>query len=750
MSCVSLSLSWKRFHSLQQRQQAGPSRKYRGNVVGGQQANASAGSAGSAGSRVSVVAQLSKSSKSKSSSSSSSFSSSRSSCCSRTAAHSMRLTRSFNRGKRKVLRQKLPLLGQDSASSLVCRSELYGSSKRESCEVVSCDLLVLGSGIAGLTCALEAANYGTEVVVVTKSNIMEGSTKYAQGGVAAVMGQGGGGGRGGREREGKDCVTHHVEDTMNAGCYLNDRKAVEIMCREGPQQVEMLCQIGVPFTTVKRKEGGGGDKKVLHLGKEGGHSHSRVVHAADTTGAAIEKALVEKVLRHPKIRVHENMFALDLLTMPHKGDEEQQKCNGNNIGCYGCDTIDLVEGSYLRFVSKCTVIATGGCGQIYPETTNPQVATGDGIAMASRAGALVKNMEFIQFHPTSLFVDKKSSGDASSVKQTVEENKEEEDQQDVLKNVFLISEAVRGAGAVLRNTRGEAFMSQYDARADLAPRDIVARAIYDQMRLHETSHVFLDATHLSEEEVNEEFPHISSHVSKVLGIEMSESWIPVVPAQHYVCGGVLTNTSGETNVKGLYAIGEAACTGVHGANRLASNSLLEGLVFGKRSVLKSLAYMDNVHPLDLLAAEHSQLSLLRFNGDDDDIDGMTIVGVAGDVDGDDGQQVTEYMKSIQNLMWKYAGILRNDKGLKKGLKKVRQLRSELQEQVEKSESCKCVKHAELMNMVDVAELVLIGARKREASAGLHFNVDRPERNASDAEDANAAALNLSTEKKKEL
>merc|ERR1712003_244990 len=301
----------------------------------------------------------------------------------------------------------------------------------------------------------------------------------------------------------------------------------------------------------------------------------------------------------------------------------------------------------MGFVSKCTVIATGGCGQIYPKTTNPCVATGDGIAMAARVGATVENMEFVQFHPTSLYVDKEKQkekdGDdngSNSSDSDADSDADADADANSFSSVFLISEAVRGAGAVLRNAKGEKFMKFYDPRADLAPRDIVARGIYDQMRIHGSDHVYLDVTHLCKEQIEEEFPHISGHVKSVLGLNMSEDYVPVVPAQHYSCGGILTNTRGETDVRGLYAIGESACTGVHGANRLASNSLLEGLVFGKRSVLKSLAYMDNVHPLDLLAAEHSQLSLLRFNGDDDDIDGMTIVGVAGDVDGDDGQQVT--------------------------------------------------------------------------------------------------------------
>lgn len=633
------------------------------------------------------------------------------------------------------------------------QAEGKSQSQAGACDIVTCELLVLGSGVAGLTCALEAADLGVEVVVVTKSDVMEGSTKYAQGGVAAVMTSQPKGGD--KEKEGprasspllkeietklKDSVNLHVEDTMNAGCYLNNRNAVEIMCREGPSQVKMLRKIGVPFTMVDQttKSGvnrdppsptpppAGGSKLArasaseeaderqkkkakLHLGKEGGHSRSRVVHAADATGAAMMKALVDRVRAHENIEIRENVFALDLLVLPLQhnpsaGSEgtlsTEDTESAEQRGCYGCDAIDLTTGTYQRFVSKSTVVATGGCGQIYPETTNPHVATGDGIAMAARAGAKVENMEFIQFHPTSLFVE-------------VSENVDGDTNQ-----VFLISEAVRGAGAVLRNAKGETFMDLYDPRADLAPRDIVARGIYDQMRRHETAHVYLDATHLTKSECQREFPHISSHVYATLGIDMSQDWIPVVPAQHYTCGGILTSTNGETNVKGLYAIGEAACTGVHGANRLASNSLLEGLVFGKRSVVKSMKYMEEVVEEALLAAEHVQISSLTFAMND---------GSPRDCDLSPGGDIESLISSMQNLMWKHAGILRNDRDLKRGLQKVKRMRRRLLEDLEVSNTlCNGVKHAELINMVTVGELVLEGATKREVSAGLHWNVDRPE------------------------
>lgn len=291
-------------------------------------------------------------------------------------------------------------------------------------------------------------------------------------------------------------------------------------------------------------------------------------------------------------------------------------------------------------------------------------------------------------------------------------------------------------------------MRSYDPRADLAPRDIVARGIYDQMRIHDTKHVYLDVTHLTREQVEEEFPHISGKVRQALGLEMSETWVPVVPAQHYACGGIWTNTDGETSLKGLYAIGESACTGVHGANRLASNSLLEGLVFGKRAVTSALMRMENVDPLDLFAAEHSQMSPLRFNTDN----GTAAAAAAEEWEGQTDAQVRvpsasldkpvkKKLKKVKKLMWKYAGILRNDKDLKKGLKKVRKLKGKLTEEMQALEACKGVEHVELINMVQVAELVLEGAISRKHSAGLHCNVDRPEpkenANAETFVDANA-------------
>merc|ERR1712003_287886 len=401
----------------------------------------------------------------------------------------------------------------------------------------------------------------------------------------------------------------------------------------------------------------------------------------------------------------------------------------------------------MGFVSKCTVIATGGCGQIYPKTTNPCVATGDGIAMAARVGATVENMEFVQFHPTSLYVDKekqkeKDGNDSNSSDSDADSDADADADANSFSSVFLISEAVRGAGAVLRNTKGEKFMKFYDPRADLAPRDIVARGIYDQMRIHGSDHVYLDVTHLTREQVEEEFPHISGKVRQALGLEMSETWVPVVPAQHYACGGIWTNTDGETSLKGLYAIGESACTGVHGANRLASNSLLDGLVFGKRAVASALRHMQTVESTDLYAVEHfpfhqmnSSLGLFPTTtkniktSSSSSSSSSSLQHQQALVD----ERTMKRLAKVKKLMWKYAGIRRSDKDLQTGLRKLRELKMQLQQEkeweVETSTSSTRpieARQVELWNMVDVAELVFHGAIKRKASAGLHWNVDRPE------------------------
>ena len=412
-------------------------------------------------------------------------------------------------------------------------------------DVATYDVLVLGSGIAGLTYALEAAKRGMRVAVVTKGSISEGSTRYAQGGVAAVLNPSTGTASQTSEGspfpvDGADSVCAHVADTMSAGSYLNDEAAVATMCREGPRLVDDLVAMGVAFT--RNAEDGS-----LHLGREGGHSHSRVVHAADMTGAAIEACLVDAVRAQPAIAVHEHTFALDLLSVPSgdfSDDVSKPPPSPTPPLCVGADAVCLQSGRAVRFVAKATVLATGGAGQVYPTTTNPEVATGDGIAMAYRTHASVANMEFVQFHPTALYMPNQSiqsmgdcynTGPSSSLSPSPSSSPSPSPSPS---SVFLITEAVRGAGGILLNLAGERFMPGVDPRAELAPRDVVARGIYEQMRTRGESHVLLDVSHISRHEILSHFPNIARHCKQALGLDITQDAIPVAPAQHYTCGGV--------------------------------------------------------------------------------------------------------------------------------------------------------------------------------------------------------------------
>lgn len=510
---------------------------------------------------------------------------------------------------------------------------------------VDADVLVIGSGIAGLTFALRMAE-AADVVLVTKKQRLESSTNYAQGGIAAVIDQ-------------RDSFERHIADTLRAGAGLCHRERVEMLVRSGPRAVADLIDWGVRFT---RGEGG------LSLGIEGGHSHPRIVHSKDHTGLAIESALLEAVAQHSGITLLEHHMALGL----------EVACADGERRCAGGWVLDAESARLMYVNAKATLVATGGSASVYRHSTNPAIATGDGVAMAYRAGAAIANMEFIQFHPTALY--------------PAEEH------------AFLISEAVRGEGAVLRNHAGVAFMPAYDARRDLAPRDIVARAVQSEMKKSGEAHVWLDATGMGRQRLEERFPQIVAEcVSR--GIDPETQPIPVVPAAHYVCGGVWTDMDGHTTVPSLFAVGECACTGVHGANRLASNSLLEAVVFAERAA----------------ARMREQLRRERRKSADasppEDLSGFPADGLAG------------LRQRLKRLMWLRLGIVRGLAEMEAASDEIVSLREEWEAlrrgRSPSGSATPWVEAAEVLNMLDVAGLVARCALARRESRGLHYVVDFP-------------------------
>jgi len=514
------------------------------------------------------------------------------------------------------------------------------------------DFLVIGSGIAGLTFAIKAAEHGS-VGLVTKKEIMEANTAYAQGGIAGVF-----------DTE-QDSFDKHVRDTLDAGAGLCDPEAVELVVRNGPRLIRELMEYGAEFT---RKNG------ELHLGREGGHSENRIVHAADMTGREIEQALVDNVKRHPDIEVFEHHFAIDLLTEHHLG-REVSRDEPDPINCFGAYVLDQEKGEICRMLAKSTVLATGGAGQVYLYSTNPPVATGDGIAMAYRAKARIENLEFIQFHPTSLSVPEANS--------------------------FLISEAVRGFGGILRNGDGESFMGQYDERKELAPRDIVARAIDDQLKKSGERNVFLDVTHLDGEEVKSAFPNIYT-TCLYYGIDITKKPIPVVPAAHYTCGGVSTDLKGRTSIHRLFACGEVACTGVHGANRLASNSLLESLVFSDVAVREAI---------DLVGKVELREDIPEWDE-------------SGTVNTEEWILIEHNKQELQQIMWDYVGIVRSNLRLERAMRRIDLLYEEVEDFYHRTKVS--VPLCELRNLISVAYLIVRSAMQRKESRGLHYTTDYPD------------------------
>ena len=535
-------------------------------------------------------------------------------------------------------------------------------------DVHECDFLVLGSGIAGLTYALKVAEHG-RVAIVTKGKAFEGCTRYAQGGISAVL-------------DVADSVEDHVHDTLVAGAYLNDVEAVRVVCSEGPELVLQLAEFGATFT-----RNGNGE---LHLTREGGHSARRVVHAADATGAEIERALLLTARRHRNIEIFEDKLAVDLVLDQSKPDEESI--------CLGADVLDLKTMKLSRFVAPTTMLATGGAGQIYPLTTNPVVSTGDGIAMAHRANATVANLEFVQFHPTALHAPSCPNPEGLAPGRA-----------------FLISEAVRGEGGFLLSADGKRrFMEGVDPRKELAPRDIVARAIQTEMRSSGSDHVLLDISHLPSDDVLHHFPTIAEQCAR-MGIDITREPIPVVPAQHYLCGGVSAGLHGETNIQGLFACGEVACSGLHGANRLASNSLLEGLVFGARAVHAAIAHVETSRKRQvnaIMAAKSCRNVAKSWRRPPRP---LTAAASAW---------VNSKRTKLQSLMWAAAGIVRDQEKMKMALREIAEL------YIESRALCEIYglnqDLVELRNMVTVGELIISSALQRKESRGGHFRVDFPQ------------------------
>lgn len=513
------------------------------------------------------------------------------------------------------------------------------------------DFLVIGSGIAGLIYALKVADHGT-VCILTKTQAEETATKYAQGGIAAVMYT-------------PDTYEKHIIDTITAGDGLNNKQIVELTIKESTARIRELIEWGAQFDKD--------DNGDYDLAREGGHSEKRVFHHKDSTGLEIERALINKIEEHPNIEIMENHFAIDLITQHHLGITKTRK--DKDIQCYGVYAMDLKTSEICTVLARKTMLATGGAGNIYSNTTNPSVATGDGIAMAYRAKALVENMEFIQFHPTSLY------------------NPNE-------KPSFLITEALRGFGAVLKTLKGAEFMQKYDERKSLAPRDIVARAIDNEMKLSGDDYVHLDATHLDKNELIKNFPRIYAKCLSI-GIDITRDMIPVVPSAHYICGGVKVDEYGRSSVANLYASGECASTGLHGANRLASNSLLESAVFSHRAsadaieTVGSTPFMENVPDWNAEGMVMNEEMIL----------------------------ITQSLKELRSIMSNYVGIVRSDLRLKRALDRLETIYRETEDLYDKS--ILTVDICELRNMINVAYLIIKMAMLRKESRGLHYSLDYP-------------------------
>lgn len=507
------------------------------------------------------------------------------------------------------------------------------------------DTLIIGSGLAGLTLALQIADH-QKVCIVSKRKINDSASSWAQGGIATVL-------------NGDDTIDAHVEDTLIAGAGLCDTEITRMVAEGGREAIEWLIDLGVEFTREKNSETG------YHLTREGGHSHRRIVHVADATGNAIQTTLSQKIREHKNITLLEDHIAVDLITSKKINKSLKNRCLGSYV-------LNNNTGQVITIAAQHTALATGGAGKVYLYTTNPDVSTGDGVAMAWRAGCRVANMEFIQFHPTCLYHPHAKS--------------------------FLITEAVRGEGGILKLDDGTRFMPEHDDRAELAPRDIVARAIDFEMKKRGLECVYLDITHQSPAFIKEHFPTVHQRCLE-LGIDATKEPIPVVPAAHYTCGGVMTDVQGQTDIENLYAIGETACTGLHGANRLASNSLLECMVFGR------------IAAKQILAAKQTTIVELP-NWDESRV-----------TDADEEVLITHTWNELRRFMWNYVGIVRTDKRLSRALHRIHMLRDEVHEFYSNFRVTNDL--IELRNLLQVAELIVKSAMERHESRGLHYSKDYP-------------------------